>query len=206
MFSPINDARLTAVLQEATAGFPDVSAEAILNETQRNLYDGASEDELALALILAARTLIEREPNYATVSARLLLDKLRREALSFLAGSPQQATQAEMAERYGDYFRGYLQAGIAEELIDPELARFDLERITAALLPERDLHFDYLGLQTLYDRYFLHARGTRIELPQAFFMRVAMGLALQEDDREARAIEFYRLLSSFDFMTSDRKS
>ena len=198
----LDEARLAAVVGEATAGFPDVSAEAILNETRRNLYDGVSEDELAQALILAARTFIETEPDYATATARLLLDKLRREALSFLAGSPQQATQAEMAERYADYFRDYLRAGINEELIDSELARFDLERISAALLPERDLQFDYLGLQTLYDRYFLHARGTRFELPQAFFMRVAMGLALQEDDREARAIEFYRLLSSFDFMTS----
>ncbi|HLV83532.1 MAG TPA: ATP cone domain-containing protein, partial [Devosia sp.] len=199
---PLDTARLEAVVDEATTGLADVSAAAILTETQRNLYDGVSEDELALALILAARTLIEREPNYATVTARLLLDKLRREALSFLAKRPQQATQAEMAERYADYFRDYLQAGIAEELIDPELARFDLERISAALLPERDLQFDYLGLQTLYDRYFLHARGTRFELPQAFFMRVAMALAIQEEERDARAIEFYRLLSSFDFMTS----
>ncbi len=199
---PLDEARLATVVGEAVAGLADVSAGAILSETRRNLYDGISADELALAPILAARTLIETEPNYAKVSARLLGDKLRREALSFLAGRPEQATQAEMAERYADYFRAYLARGIEEELIDPELGRFDLERIAAALLPERDLQFDYLGLQTLYDRYFLHARGTRFELPQAFFMRVAMGLALREVDREARAIEFYRLLSSFDFMAS----
>ncbi|MDQ0302241.1 ribonucleoside-diphosphate reductase subunit alpha [Ancylobacter polymorphus] len=199
---PLDEVRLAAVIGEATAGLADVSSDAILAETRRNLYDGISVDELGLAPILAARTLIEREPNYARVSARLLLDRLRREALSFLAGRPDQATQAEMAERYGDYFRAYLARGIDEERIDPELARFDIERIAEALLPERDLQFDYLGLQTLYDRYFLHARGTRFELPQAFFMRVAMGLALREVDREARAIEFYRLLSSFDFMAS----
>ncbi|MBS7554262.1 ribonucleoside-diphosphate reductase subunit alpha [Ancylobacter dichloromethanicus] len=199
---PLDMARLQAVVREATDGLADVSAETILTETQRNLYDGISQDELALAPILAARTLIETEPNYARVSARLLADKLRREALSFLDGRPAQATQAEMAARYRDYFRAYLKRGIAEELIDPELARFDLDEIAGALLPERDLQFDYLGLQTLYDRYFLHARGTRFELPQAFFMRVAMGLALREIDREARAIEFYRLLSSFDFMAS----
>ncbi|WAC27524.1 ribonucleoside-diphosphate reductase subunit alpha [Ancylobacter sp. SL191] len=199
---PLDAARLEAVIGEAAQGLDDVSAAAILVETRRNLYDGISQDEIALAPILAARTLIEREPNYARVSARLLLDKLRREALSFLAGRPDQATQAEMAERYGDYFRAYLARGIEEERIDPELARFDIERLVVALLPERDLQFDYLGLQTLYDRYFLHARGTRFELPQAFFMRVAMGLALREVDREARAIEFYRLLSSFDFMAS----
>ncbi|MFT0862146.1 ribonucleoside-diphosphate reductase subunit alpha [Ancylobacter sp. G4_0304] len=199
---PLNEARLATLIAESTAGLADVSSDAVLAETRRNLYDGISVDELALAPILAARTLIEREPNYAKVSARLLLDKLRREALTFLSGRPEQATQGEMAARYGEYFAAYLARGIEEELIDPELGRFDLTRIADALLPERDLQFDYLGLQTLYDRYFLHARGTRFELPQAFFMRVAMGLALREVDREGRAIEFYRLLSSFDFMAS----
>ncbi|MQT11963.1 ribonucleoside-diphosphate reductase subunit alpha [Segnochrobactrum spirostomi] len=199
---PLDEARLAAVIAEATSGLADVSPDTILAESRRNLYDGISADELALAPILAARTLIETEPNYARVSARLLLDKLRREALSFLAGHADQATHGQMAERYGDYFEAYLHRGIAAERIDPELGRFDLGRLKAALLPERDLQFDYLGLQTLYDRYFLHVRGTRFELPQAFFMRVAMGLALREVDREARAIEFYRLLSSFDFMAS----
>ncbi len=199
---PVDSARMAAVVDEACLGLPDVSAKAVLSEAYRNLYDGISFDELALAPILAARTLIETEPDYAKVSARLLLDKLRREALSFIAGRPEQATQAEMAERYGDYFHAYLSAGISAELLDPELARFDIDRIAAALKPERDLQFDFLGLQTLYDRYFLHARGTRFELPQAFFMRVAMGLSLREIDREAKAIEFYELLSSFDFMAS----
>jgi ribonucleoside-diphosphate reductase alpha chain len=199
---PLDEPRLEAVVREATDGLDGVSAEAVLTETRRNLYDGVSLDEVALAPILAARTLIETEPNYAKVSARLLLDKLRGEALSLVAGQPDQAMQADMAARYGDYFLDYVARGIAEELIDPELGRFDLPRLAAALLAERDLKFDYLGLQTLYDRYFLHACGTRFELPQAFFMRVAMGLALREVDREARAIEFYRLLSSFDFMAS----
>ncbi|WP_183315990.1 ribonucleoside-diphosphate reductase subunit alpha [Chelatococcus caeni] len=199
---PLDAERLEALVKEAAEGLDGVDAGAILAETRRNLYDGISSDELALAPILAARTLIETEPDYAKVSARLLLDKLRREALTFLAGRPAQATQAEMAQRYGDYFRAYVKAGIAQELIDPELGRFDLDRLAAAIEPERDLQFDYLGLQTLYDRYFLHAHGTRFELPQAFFMRVAMGLALRETDREARAIDFYRLLSSFDFMAS----
>ncbi|MBN9017640.1 MAG: ribonucleoside-diphosphate reductase subunit alpha [Rhizobiales bacterium] len=199
---PLDLARLEALVREASAGLADIDAEAILAETRRNLYDGISAEELALAPILAARTLIEREPNYAKVAARLLNDRLRREALSFLSGRADQATQAEMEARYGDYFSAYLRRGIAEELIDPELGRFDIPRLAAALLLERDLQFDYLGLQTLYDRYFLQAGGIRFELPQAFFMRVAMGLAMREVDREARAIEFYRLLSSFDFMAS----
>ncbi len=199
---PLDFARLATVVTEACEGLADVQAAPILEEAQRNLYDGISLDELALAPILATRTLIETEPNYAKVSARLLLDKLRREALSFLSNASVQATQLEMAARYGAYFHDYVKAGVAAELLDPELARFDLSRLAAALKPERDLQFDYLGLQTLYDRYFLHIRGNRFELPQAFFMRVAMGLALRETEREAKAIEFYDLLSSFDFMAS----
>lgn len=199
---PLDAPRLATVIREACAGLDGVSAEAVLSEAQRNLYDGISQDELAQAPILAARTLVETEPNYSKVSARLLLDKLRREALSFVSGRPEQATQAEMSGRYGDYLYAYVKTGIANELLDPELGRLDLARLAAALKPERDLQFDYLGFQTLYDRYFLHVRGNRFELPQAFFMRVAMGLAIREIDREARAIAFYDLLSSFDFMAS----
>ncbi|MFH3478347.1 ribonucleoside-diphosphate reductase subunit alpha [Xanthobacter variabilis] len=199
---PLDAKRLEILVREACAGLDGVSPAPILAETRRNLYDGISHAELALAPILAARTLIETEPDYSKVTARLLTDSLRREALSFVHNRPDQATQAEMADRYADYFAAYVKAGIAADLIDPELWQFDLPRLAAALKPERDLQFDYLGLQTLYDRYFLHVDGTRFELPQAFFMRVAMGLALREIDREARAIEFYDLLSSFDFMAS----
>ncbi len=200
--APLDEARLTALVNEACAGLDAVSPEPILTETRRNLYDGITLDELSLAPILAARALVETDPDYSYVSARLLLDRLRREALSFVAGRPDAATQGEMAERYAEYLPGFITAGIDAGLIDPELARFDLARLGAALKPERDLSFQYLGLQTLYDRYFLHTKGKRFELPQAFFMRVAMGLALREIDREARAIEFYDLLSSFDFMAS----
>ncbi len=200
--APLDEAQLVRVVGEACSGLSDVSAEPILTELRRNLYDGITMDELALTPIMAARTLIEQEPNYAFVSARLLLDKLRAEALSFVHGGVEQASQAEMAERYGEYFPAYMASGIKAELLDPELARFDLARLVAALKPERDLQFQFLGLQTLYDRYFLQTRGIRFELPQAFFMRVAMGLAIREIDREARAIEFYDLISSFDFMCS----
>ncbi|WP_040485660.1 ribonucleoside-diphosphate reductase subunit alpha [Lutibaculum baratangense] len=199
---PLDLERLELVVDEACRDLEGVACEPILVETRRNLYDGITTGELAEAPILAARTLIEREPNYAFASARLLLDKLRREALSFLEGRRVEATQAQMAEGYAGYFPAYLEAGVRAELIDPELSRFDVPRLAAALRPERDLAFQYLGLQTLYDRYFLHVEGTRFELPQAFFMRVAMGLAVREIDREARAIEFYELLSSFDFMCS----
>ncbi|RZQ65725.1 ribonucleoside-diphosphate reductase subunit alpha [Amycolatopsis suaedae] len=199
---PLDWDRVAHVVGEAVAGLEDVSAEPVLAETRRNLYDGISADELALAQIMAARTLVEQEPNYSYVSARLLADKLRAEALSYLAGAPRQASQDQMAELYPGYFRDYLRRAIELELVDGELATFDLDRITAALRAERDLDFGFLGLQTLYDRYFQHHDGTRFELPQAFFMRVAMGLAIRENDREARAIEFYELLSSFHFMAS----
>lgn len=200
--APLDEVRLNALVHDACAGLDAVSAEPILTETRRNLYDGITLDELSLAPILAARALVETDPDYSYVSARLLLDRLRREALSFVAGRPDAATQGEMTERYAEYFPGFIAAGIESGLVDPELARFDLARLGAALKPERDFAFQYLGLQTLYDRYFLHTKGKRFELPQAFFMRVAMGLALREIDREARTIEFYDLLSSFDFMAS----
>jgi ribonucleoside-diphosphate reductase alpha chain len=199
---PLDEARLARIVDEACEGLEAVSPAPILSETKRNLYDGITLDELSLAPILAARTMVEQEPNYTFVSARLLMDKLRREALTFVSGRPEQATQADMGTRYATYFPDFIRTGIEAELIDPELGRFDLARIGAALKPERDLNFQYLGLQTLYDRYFLHTKGKRFELPQAFFMRVAMGLAIREIDREARAIEFYDLLSSFDFMAS----
>ena len=199
---PLDAERLAVIVLEACADLDGTDAAPVLEETRRNLYDGITLDELALAGVMAARTLVEQEPNYTFVSARLLLDKLRTEVLSFIHGGIVTATQADMTTRYAEYFPVYVKKGIAAELLDPELARFDLARISAALKPERDLQFQFLGLQTLYDRYFLHDNNNRIELPQAFFMRVAMGLAIREIDREARAIEFYNLLSSFDFMAS----
>ncbi len=199
---PLDDDRLALIIGEACAGLDGVNPASVLAETHRNLYDGISQDELALAAIMAARTLVEQEPNYTYVCALLLLDKLRTEVLSFVHDAPINASQAEMAGRYAEYFPLYVRTGIKAELLDPELNRYDLGKLAAALRPERDLSFQFLGLQTLYDRYFLHSRGHRIELPQAFFMRVAMGLAIREIDRETRAIEFYNLLSSFDFMAS----
>ncbi len=194
---PLDLSALQALIESACAGLgDDVQAAPILAETQRNLYDGVSIDEVYKAAILAARTRIEHDPAYTRATARLLLHTIRREILG------EEVIHAEMATRYADYFPQFIKRGIEAELLDDKLGQFDLARLGAALKHERDLNFDYLGLQTLYDRYFLHHNGVRIELPQAFFMRVAMGLALNEIDREARAIEFYELLSSFDFMSS----
>ncbi|PHK93328.1 ribonucleoside-diphosphate reductase subunit alpha [Pseudoroseomonas rhizosphaerae] len=198
---PLDASLLQRLVAEACEGLADVSPEPVLAEARRNLYDGISSDELSQALILAARTLIEQEPNYSQVSARLLLAVARREATGFVLGNGLQ-TQGEMAGAYPEYFAGYVAKGIEAGLLNPELARFDLKRLGAALKPERDLQFQYLGFQTLYDRYLLQTGGVRFEMPQAFFMRVAMGLALNEIDREERAVEFYELISSFDFMCS----
>ncbi|ANY07179.1 ribonucleoside-diphosphate reductase subunit alpha [Pseudonocardia sp. HH130630-07] len=201
--APLDRLRVETVLAEALQGIDgDVAAGPVLAELDRTVYDGITADELSQALVMAARTLVEREPDYSLVASRLLMDRLRTEAVSHLSGTRRTPDAAGMADGYAAYTRDYLTHAIAIGLVDPELATFDLDRVTAALRPERDLQIGFLGLQTLYDRYFLHERGTRFELPQAFFLRVAMGLAVREVDREARAIEFYELLSSFDFMAS----
>jgi ribonucleoside-diphosphate reductase alpha chain len=173
-----------------------VDAEAILAETVKNLYDGVPVEELHKSAILAARALMEKDPAYSRVTARLLMHTIRKEVFG------QEVAQADAAAHYLEYFPKYIKKGIEADLLDTKLAQFDLKKLADALQPDRDLQFGYLGLQTLYDRYFLHIEGTRIEMPQAFYMRVAMGLALNEINREARAIEFYNLLSSFDFMSS----
>ncbi|MDI4632623.1 ribonucleoside-diphosphate reductase subunit alpha [Pelomonas sp. V22] len=194
---PLDLASLQALIVSSCEGLgADVKAEPILAETKRNLYDGVPIDEVYKASILAARTLIEKDPSYSQATARLLMHTIRKEILG------EEVTQAEMHTRYAEYFPQFIKKGVQAELLDEKLQQYDLAKLGAALKAERDFQFDYLGLQTLFDRYFLHTEGKRIEMPQAFFMRVAMGLALNEIDREARAIEFYEVLSSFDFMSS----
>jgi len=194
---PLDLPRIRSLIASACAGLGEyVTADAVLAETVKNLYDGVPLEEVYKSAILAARALIEKDPAYAYVTARMLLHTVRREVLD------EEVTQEQMATRYADYFPRFIKYGIDAELLDDKLALFNLKKVAQALKPERDLQFNYLGLQTLYDRYFLHHDGRRFELPQAFFMRVAMGLALNEIDREERAIEFYEVLSSFDFMSS----
>jgi len=191
----INDVH--ALVNAACSGLEKhVDADAIVAETLKNLYDGVPVEELHKSAILAARALMETDPAYSQVTARILLHTIRKEVFG------HEVPQAGAAAEYITYFPQYIAKGIANELLDEELGKYDLERLAKAIVADRDLQFGYIGLQTLYDRYFLHVRETRIEMPQAFYMRVAMGLALREADREARAIEFYNLLSSFDFMSS----
>jgi ribonucleoside-diphosphate reductase alpha chain len=199
--APLDLDRLHTIVNEACQDLSDVSETKILDEALKNLYDGVSQSELSTSLVITARTMIEQDPNYTFVTARLLCDNLRSEALNFL-GVAESATQHDMNTLYAQALPAYVAKGIELELLAPYLQDFDLERLGQALLPERDLQFTYLGLQTLYDRYFIHSDNTRIELPQIFFMRVAMGLAWEEEDKNSRAIEFYELLSSFDYMSS----
>ncbi len=194
---PLDTTKLLALIESSCRGLGNaIDSALILKATLKDLYDGVSLEEVRKSTILSARVLIEKDPAYSYVTARLLLNNMRYEVLG------EEISQQAMQSRYQDYFPAFIKRGIEAELLDQRLAQFDLARLADALDAERDLQFDYLGLQTLYDRYFLHIKEQRIELPQAFFMRVAMGLALNEIDREARAIEFYQVLSSFDFMSS----
>ena len=190
-------AKLKATIEGAGVGLEEfVDTDLILKETLKNLYDGVPIEEVYKSAILAARVQVEKDPAYSRATARLLLHSIRKEVLE------QEVSQDEMLTEYAIYFPKFIKKGIAGGLLNPELGQYDLKRLGLALDAKRDLQFDYLGLQTLYDRYFLHLKGQRIELPQVFFMRVAMGLALREVNREERAAEFYEILSSFDFMSS----
>src|SRR4051812_23032777 len=194
---PLDTAKLESLITSACHGLGgDVDPRKILDATLRDLYDGVPLEEVHKCAILAARMLLEQDPDYSYVTSRLLLHTIRREVLG------EEVTQEEMSTRYAEYFPTFIATGVRAQLLDEKLASFDLKRLGEALKPERDLQFNYLGLQTLYDRYFLHVNEQRIELPQAFFMRVAMGLSLNEIHREERAIEFYNVLSTFDFMSS----
>ena len=193
--------RTETIAKEACEGLSGTNPETIIQEANKNLYEGASEDEIKEAMILSARSLVEAEPNYTYATSRILLDSLRTEALSFLNLAPN-ATQKEMENLYPQALDVFIKRAIELELVNPELGKMDLKKLGNNLKPERDLMFSYLGLQTLYDRYFIHKDEVRFELPQIFFMRVAMGLAIEEQNREERAIEFYNLLSSFDYMSS----
>ena len=191
---PLDLNALQQSIEKAAFDLEGIDTQAVIDETVRNLYNGVNEDDISTTMMMATRTRIEQEPNYTYVTARLLRDDLVKEGLTFL-GLPVETLESEALETF-------LQRGVELELISPELLKFDMAQLKAAIKPERSNQFTYLGLQTLYDRYFIHSNDVRFELPQLFFMRVSMGLSIQEENREARAIEFYNLLSSFDYMAS----
>ena len=198
---PLDMAWLDGMAEEACRGVADVSPGQLAERTLRDTYTGMPVEDIPPLLTIAARAMIETEPGYTYVAARLLLNQLRSEALGFL-GIAESATADEMRALYPQALACAVEQGVAHERFTAELRAFDLARLGEALDAERDMQFSYQGMQILYDRYFTHVDGVRIELPQVFFMRVAMGLALRESRREERAIEFYHLLSSFDYMCS----
>jgi ribonucleoside-diphosphate reductase alpha chain len=201
---PLDLLRLSQLIATSCEGLSGVDPDVILKSTLKDLYDGVSSSEVRKAVMLASRQFIEKDPAYSKATARLLLDSIRFEAIG------QETTHAEMVSAYAEYLPRAIKHGISLGLLNEELSRYDLKKLGAALNHNRDFQFGFLGLQTLYDRYFLVDRGDtninkdgrRFELPQVFFMRVAMGLALNEVQREERAIEFYNILSTFDFMSS----
>jgi ribonucleoside-diphosphate reductase alpha chain len=190
--------RIRRTLIRACRGFEDrCDAREMADETMRNLYDGVRIDEIEKAMIFAAKSRIEMDPAYGYVTARLLLETIYRETL------PGFEHYHDITVAHASRFQAYLEEGIAAHRLSPDLLGFDLEKIAAALKPERDLQFNYMGLQTIYDRYLIHIGGRRIESPQFFWMRVCLGLALNEGaQKNERAIEFYELLSSFLFTSS----
>ena len=200
--TPYDESTLVKLLEQCAKGLEDVSVNKVLAAIQNNMFDGMSQQAFEQAIVMGARGLIDQEPDYSPFSARLLLNNATTEALNFTQRHGVSIMPFEMADLYPEYFINYIKKAIELDLLDKELGEFDLQKLADALHPERDFNFSYLGLQTLYDRYFIHKNDIRFELPQAFFMRVAMGLAINEVEREGKAIEFYKLLSSFDFMSS----
>lgn len=190
------ESELTKKLVFASRFYKDkVDVDALVKAAGLNFYEGMKEEEVDTALIMAVRANIEKDPIYSNITAQLLLDSIYREVLG--VGSDT----ADLTAIHTEYFAKYIDKGIAQKRVSPELKNFDLEKLGKAMNLERDLKFQYLGLQTLYDRYFIHDKGTRIETPQIFWMRVAMGLAIKEENKEERAIEFYSVLSSFDYLS-----
>lgn len=190
------------LVKHACHNLMEVNPQAIITDTLQNLFDGVTLKEVYKALVMTTRSLVETEPHYSYVAARLLLQELYTETLSGLGITHDLSTES-IETFYAAGFKDFITQGTQHGLLHPHLLHFNLDRLAAALVPERDRQFTYLGLQTLYDRYFIHRDDIRLELPQVFFMRVAMGLAECEgDQRDERAIEFYHVLSSFDFMSS----
>jgi ribonucleoside-diphosphate reductase alpha chain len=194
----ISEAELRRRITHASKGLEQlVSSEEILQESLRNFYEGIKLEEIDQATIMAARSKIEKDPAYSHVAARLLLDVIYREAMQTSA----HATNLDKVHQ--EYFKTALKKGVSVERMAPELLQFDLDKLAKALKLDRDLEFAYLGLQTLYDRYLIHHEDVRLETPQIFWMRVAMGLSANEgEQKNERAIEFYDALSTFLFTSS----
>ena len=185
---------------KACEGLDDINPEELIEAIKATAYEGISEEDLSNCILIAARTFVEKEPNYSFVTARLLLDDIENEVLRFL--DIDTSIKKDRSKMYQKALVGSIEKGIELEFLDERLKDFDLDRLGKSIKPENDLNFTFLGLQTLYDRYFITHEDTRYEMPQVFLMRVAMGLSVDEKDKNDKAEEFYKLLSSFDYMSS----
>ena len=194
---PFDAERIRKRFEAACQGLPDCDVDSLLQEVMKSIFDGISVAEIYRAMILASRAKIEVDPSYDTVSSRLMRMVIANEAL----GSAP-VNQQDFNRLYHNQFEHYIIDGIVADRLTPELRKYDLTALANALQPDNDSLFRYPGLQAVYDRYLLHINNRRIEMPQYFWMRVAMGLAMNEEDREGRAIEFYNLLSSMRFTSA----
>lgn len=196
---PFDEDYWKTTVVNACSNLDFVDPTTVYLEATKALYKGISTKEIPQAFLIATRTMVESEPNYSMVTARLLLNTITENVAKTLSVD----TSKDARQTYKNLFIAGIHAGVENKRINPVLGKdFDLLALAEALNPERDLQFTYLGLQTLADRYFLHIDDNHIEIPQTFYMRVAMGLAIKEDNPTERAIEFYNVLSSFDFMCS----
>jgi ribonucleoside-diphosphate reductase alpha chain len=189
----LSERHLRARISFACRGLEkEINVDELVESSILNFYEGVKEHEIDLSTILAARSKIEKDPAYSKAASRLLLDVLYRETVGVSASDPS------LKKAHRAYFKKYIKEAISIKRVDPALLEFDLDEIAASFDLERDDKFSYLGLQTLYDRYFIHREQRRLETPQIFWMRVAMGLALQEgEEKTKKAIEFYHILSRF---------
>jgi len=192
----VSESEIQELFDYACRNLTTVDPKELLELSTVNFYEGIKEKEIDTAHIMAAKAKIELEPDHSKVAMRLLLDTLYRETVGIASHDP------ELKQKHAKYFKEYIPHGIEIDRLSPRLTEFDLDTIASALKPERDDNFLYLGLQTLYDRYFIHENERRLETPQIFWMRVAMGLALNEEDQTAKAIEFYDILSEFYYVSS----
>ncbi len=194
----LNIKKVSESLQRASRGLSaDFDYDGLMREVIKNVYDGVDSEQLEQAMVLASASYIERDPNYAYLASRLMLQKIYKEVLQASVSDDD-----ELDRRYREHFVENIRAGVERGSLDPRLGEFDLEHMARFLNPGRDKLFKFLGIQTLYERYFLRHEGVCVEMPQTLFMRVAMGLAVEEDGREDRAADFYELLSSLHYIPS----
>lgn len=192
----LSESEIKDLLNKVCQGIPNVDEKTLYDASILNFYDGMKEGEIDTAFIMAAKARIEVDPGYSQVAARLLLDKTYRETLGV------SRFDMDVEKKHQAYFKQYFEHGSKIDRISAKLKEFDLDRLAKHLKLERDFQFQYLGIQTLYDRYFIHENGRRLETPQVFFMRVAMGLSINEENKDERAIEFYENISTFNYMAA----